>query len=133
MNLILDTHVVLWWQAGGQRLSRTALRSLDRADGILMRPRTCREIATLHRLGRVRLDRDPMTWVRDLLGNERVGDAPLSSEAATWAGGLDPTFPGDPIDRLLYATARDLRIPLVSKDERLREFAHATREVEVLW
>jgi PIN domain nuclease of toxin-antitoxin system len=90
-------------------------------------------VATLHRLGRLVLDREPSIWMRDVLGMDRLALAPLTPEAATWAGSLDETFPGDPIDRLLYATARDLRLPLVSKDERLRAFAARKRDVQIIW
>ena len=54
-------------------------------------------------------------------------------KAATWAGQLDDTFPGDTVDRLLYATARDLRVPLVTKDEVMRSYAAAARDVTVIW
>ncbi len=64
---------------------------------------------------------------------DRVVEAALTTEAAALAGGLPTHFPGDPIDRLLYATARDHRVPLVTKDERLRGFARSTRDVEVVW
>jgi PIN domain nuclease of toxin-antitoxin system len=133
VSVLLDTHVLLWWQAGGERLSQAADRAIDLADAILISPLSCWEVATLHRLGRVRLDRDPVSWVRDLLQGERIATAGLSPEAATWAGDLGPSFPGDPIDRLLYATARDHRVAFVSKDERLRAFASTTREVDVVW
>lgn len=133
MTVLLDTHVVLWWQAGGVRLSHAAVAAIEKADAILVSPLTCWEITTLHRLGRIELDREPTTWVRDLLRSDRIASAPLSSEAGAWAGALDDTFPGDPIDRLLYATARDHRIPLISKDERLRAFAIAAAEVVVIW
>lgn len=71
--------------------------------------------------------------MRDILRLDRLSLAALTPEAATWAGTLDETFPGDPIDRLLYATARDFRIPLISKDERLRAFAARTGDVQIIW
>ncbi len=130
MRILLDTHVVLWWQAGAERLSPAASRAIDAADEILISPLTCWEIATLHRLGRFELDRDPMQWVRDLLDGDRITTAQLTPEAAAWAGLLADSFPGDPIDRLLYGTAWDLRVPLVSKDDRLRAAAGSVR---VIW
>lgn len=133
MSVLLDTHVVLWWQAGGERLSHRAAAAIETADVILVSPLTAWEIATLHRRGRVELDRDPMTWVRDLVRADRMAGAPLSAEAAAWAGTLDDAFPGDPIDRLLYATARDLRVSLISKDERLRDYAMSAGDVRVVW
>lgn len=65
--------------------------------------------------------------------SDRLGAAPLSIEAAAWAGILPATFPGDAIDRLLYATARDLRVPFVTKDERIRSYARAGRDIQVIW
>jgi PIN domain nuclease of toxin-antitoxin system len=53
--------------------------------------------------------------------------------ATIWAGSeLGGDFPGDPADRLIYATARSLRVPLVTKDERVRRFARGG-DVRVVW
>jgi PIN domain nuclease of toxin-antitoxin system len=133
MKALLDTHVVLWWQAGGKRLSRAATRVINGSDELLVSPLTCWEITTLARLGRVRLDRDAVSWIQAFLRSDRVGAAPLTPEGAAWAGQLPDSFPGDPIDRLLYATARDQRVPFVTKDRRLHAFARTTREVDVIW
>lgn len=94
---------------------------------------SCWEVATLHRLGRLELDRDPGLWVRDLFASERIRGVDLSPEAAMWAGGLVAGFSGDPIDRLLYAMARDHRVPLVSKDANIRAFAAEDGGVTVIW
>ena len=133
MTPLLDTHVVVWWQAGGDRLSRDARQSIAAAAGLLVSPLSWWEVATLERLGRLDLDRAATIWVRDLLEDPRIATAPLSPEAAVWAGTLGTDFPGDPIDRLIYATARDLRVPLISKDERLHGYAQDRGEVDVLW
>lgn len=131
--MLLDTHALLWWQAGGDRLSRPATAAIDTAPTVLISPLSCWEVAALHRLGRIEIDRDPAAWVADLLRTDRLALADLTAEAAMWAGELDDQFPGDPIDRLLYATARDLRVPFVTKDEALRQFATAARDVTVIW
>lgn len=134
MSLLLDTHVVLWWLAGGERLSKAAASAIETADHLLVSPLSCWEIATLERAGRLHLDRDALDWVRDLMATPRIDPAPLSAAAAAWGGTIDGArFPGDPTDRLLYATARDLRVPLVSKDERLRAYAQAAGDVTVIW
>ena len=133
MTILLDTHVVLWWQAGGERLSTGARRAIDDADAILVSPLSLWEIATLERRGRLALDRDPMTWSRDLLRGSRMDVAQTDPVAAAWAGTLSDAFPGDSIDRLLYATARDLRVPFVTKDELMRAYAAAAGDVVVIW
>jgi PIN domain nuclease of toxin-antitoxin system len=133
MSVLMDTHVLLWWQAGGDRLSRDAVSAVERADSIYISPLTFWEVATLRRLGRIELDRDTGTWVHELLRTPKVTIAHLSPEAAAWAGQLPGRFPGDPIDRLLYATSRDLRVPFLSKDDGLRAFATSSGEIEVVW
>jgi len=133
MSVLLDTHVLLWWKGDPARLSRLARRTLARELPVLVSPVSFWEIATLLRLGRVELDRDLYAWMSDLLAEE-IDLAPLSAEAAADAGSWPgDEFPGDPADRLIYATARDLRVPLLSKDERMIASAHARGDVSVIW
>ena len=133
MAVLLDTHALVWWQAGGDRLSAPARRAIDEADALLVSPLSSWEVATLARLGRIVLDREASLWVRDLHQVERITEAALTPEAAAWAGALADDFPGDPIDRLLYATARDLRVPFLTKDERLHAYAARADDVRIVW
>ncbi|MGH8897729.1 MAG: type II toxin-antitoxin system VapC family toxin [Egibacteraceae bacterium] len=132
--ILLDTHVVLWWQAGGDRLSRRAARELAKADAILISPISCWEVATLLAKGRIGLDRDIYTWIRDLFNVERITSASLSPQAAVGAALLGQKgFHGDPADRFLYATARELSVPLMTKDEQIREFADRSGDLQTVW
>ena len=130
--ILLDTHAVLWWQAGGERLSARVAREIARADAVFVSPVSCWEVATLLRLGRISLDRELALWVRDLFAQEQVSVAPLSPEAAAYAGSMGD-FHGDPADRLLYATARELVAPLATKDSRIRSYASSRRGVRTIW
>jgi len=133
LSALLDTHAVLWWKGDERRLSRRALRAIEDSGPLLLSPISIWEISTLLRLGRIELDRDLFTWVRDLLDGA-VEIASLSAAAAAEAGRWTAEeFHGDPADRLIYATALDLRVPLVSKDRRLHDFAAARGDVRVLW
>lgn len=132
--ILLDTHVLLWWQAGGRRLSQRAAREITKADTILISPISCWEVATLLVKGRIALDRDVYAWIRDLLAQERLEPAPLSPQAAVGAALLGQAgFPGDPADRFLYATARELVVPLVTKDSAIRQYARTTKDVRTIW
>ena len=134
MTPLLDTHVLLWWLSGGERLSAAAAAAIDAAERILVSPISCWEVGMLARSGRIRLDRPIAIWIARIFDDRRSGVAQLSPEAAGWAGALDDArFPGDPADRLIYATAMENRVPLVSKDERLREYAAVAGDVHVLW
>lgn len=132
--ILLDTHVILWWQAGGERLSATARRAIAAADDILVSPVSCWEIAFLATKGRVELDRDPSVWVQDFLHADRVAVADLTPTAAVAAARLPATgFPGDPADAFLYSTARERDVPFLSKDERIRGYARGARDLRVVW
>lgn len=131
--ILLDTHVILWWQAGGDRLSARAAREIARAETVLVSPVSCWEIATLARKGRIALDRALHAWVRDLFAAEQVQVASLSPEAAATAGNLGEVLGGDPADRLLWATASDLLVPLVTKDRAMHAFAGEAGGVRVVW
>ncbi|MGH8874116.1 MAG: PIN domain-containing protein [Acidimicrobiia bacterium] len=52
-------------------------------------------------------------------------------EAGWYLGsrGLHP----DPVDRMLYATAHHLNVPLVTKDRRLQKLAATAGDVRVIW
>ncbi len=130
--MLLDTHVLLWWRADGARLSAAARRAIARADSVHISPVAIWEVATLLRRGRVALDRPLAVWVDDLLAEEGVEVAPLSPAAGALAGSYEQLH-GDPGDRLLAATAQDLAMPLVTKDQRLIDFGRATGSIRTIW
>jgi PIN domain nuclease of toxin-antitoxin system len=132
--ILLDTHVLLWWQADGHRLSTAARPAIDSADSILVSPISCWEVGLLASKGRIELDRDAMVWVQDFLETDRVALAELTATAAVAASRLaSDGFPGDPADGFLYATARERDVPLVTKDPRLRGHARERRDLRVIW
>ncbi len=98
-----------------------------------MSPASCWEIALLQQRGRLRLDRPLFDWIVDVLAEDRVEQAPLTPHAAAAAGLLGAAFPGDPADRFLYSTARELTVPFVTKDGAIRDYARETKEVRTIW
>ena len=130
--VVLDTHALLWWQAASNRLSRAARQRIERSDAVLLSPISCWEIAMLVEKERVLLDRPVSVWINDLLATSITEIADLTPMIAVAAGQLND-FHGDPADRIIYATAAAHQLPLVSKDNRLRTFAKADRNVAVVW
>ena len=132
--ILLDTHALLWWQADGSRLSREAARAIERAESILVSPVSFWEIGLLEAKGRIRLDRDPFEWVQAVLRDDRLSAAALSPSAAMVAGRLPGDgFEGDPADAMLYATAMQERVALVTKDQRMRLFAAGRKDIRTIW
>lgn len=127
--ILLDTHAWMWWVGLPERLSAPARRAIEEAEAIGVSPLSCYEVALLANRGRVQLDPDAGTWLRRALAAEGTFVADLHPAATVRAATLGPEFPGDPIDRMLYATAVELGARFVTRDERLR----AADPVRTLW
>ena len=135
MRILLDTHALLWWQAKSKRLSRRAAAEIRRADRILVSAVTCWEVATLLAQGRFTLDRTIDEWLEDMEADPAIELVPLQPRAAVRALELAQAgFHGDPADRLIYATAAEQMVALLTADERIRSFAeHGRPAVRVVW
>ena len=121
--IVLDTHAWLWWLAEPSRLSRAARRAIDEAETIGVSTISAWEMTMLVLRRRITLDREVSAWVGQALAPARVTALPPSAEIAVAAGQLDSDrFPGDPADRLIYATARASRARLVTRDDAIRRF-----------
>jgi PIN domain nuclease of toxin-antitoxin system len=125
--IVLDTHAWLWWCTAEERLSDTAREAIERAPEIGVSTLSAWEIAMLVARNRISLDRDVSLWVGQALANTRVQSLAPSPAVAVAAGLLDAqSFPGDPADRLIYATARAVGATLVTRDEAIRAFDPAS-------
>jgi PIN domain nuclease of toxin-antitoxin system len=121
--ILLDTHVLVWLAAERERLSATALETIESEPERAICQASVQELAYLAARGRLAMDRAVNTWVADALSI--LGAHALSATVSTSirAGSLDPQeFLGDPIDRLIYATAVEHDARLVTADKRLRRF-----------
>ena len=120
--IVLDTHAWLWWVSDPSKLGRASRRELGRAARIGV-PAICSlEVAVSAARGRVSLDRPPLDWLHDALALPRVEALALTPAIAVKAAELPQSFPGDPADRMITATAILHAAVLVTKDERIRAF-----------
>lgn len=131
--ILLDTHALLWWTAGDQKLSARAAKAIARAKQVMVSPVSFWEIGVLAQRGRIRLLPDVFEWIDLVLSQPEIDVATPTPVIGASAALLGGQFPADPSDRWLYATAKDLAIPFVSKDEKIRRFAADTRDVKVIW
>ena len=121
-TVLLDTHVVHWWSAEPERLSRAATDELMGADELAIAAISWFELAWLARHERITLAIPVRSWLEGLATAVRtVGITPAIAETAV---ALPSSFPGDPADRLIFATAVEHGWRLVTKDRSLREHLH---------
>ena len=120
--ILLDTHVLYWAAAEPRRLSRRAVRVIEKAaptGGIFVSSVTLYELAGMVRRGQVRAPGPPQTAVEKIVQAVRAGIHDITPEVAVLAQYFPDDFPHDPMDRLIAATARAWGISLVTRDERM--------------
>lgn len=132
--IVIDTHVVVWWANGDfDKLSNLAKKSLASAEkldgGILVSAISAWEIAILVGKGRMSLAMELEDWLNNVETLPGIRFLPIDRHIATQSTRLPGSFHQDPADRIIVATARRLNLPLVTADERIREYAH----VRTIW
>jgi PIN domain nuclease of toxin-antitoxin system len=117
-TVLLDSHVVQWWSAEPERLSDAATETLAAADQLAVAAISWFELAWLAAHERIIVTIPVRSWLEQLAdGLQTLGVTPA---VAATAVSLPSSFPGDPVDRLVYATAVEHGCLLVTKDRRLR-------------
>ncbi len=128
-TIILDSHVVHWWSAEPERVSRTATKALNQADELAVAAISWFELAWLAEHERIVVTIPIRSWLERL--STQIRTLPLTPAVAATAVSLPSPFPGDPADRLIYATAIEHGYRLVTKDGKLR--AHRYPRPVTLW
>lgn len=131
--ILLDTHAILWLDAGIE-LSADARERIEQersTGGLLISTVSAWEIGTLVRKGRIRLDLEPLAWMQRFLAAAGLRCLPLSLDAALGASSLPEPLHNDPADRMLIATARELGVPLMTRDRLIHEYAATSGTIRV--
>lgn len=125
--MLLDTCAAIW-VGNRDRIAPAALQAIRAAAArieLLVSPVTGWEIglATTRRGNPLILLPTPQAWLADLLARPGVRLTPLEPHVALSASYLPGLLHGDPADRLLIASARELGVPLVTRDRRILDYA----------
>jgi PIN domain nuclease of toxin-antitoxin system len=118
MEVLLDTHTLMWWMVDPSRLSKAAAATLaDTNNRILVSAVVAWELAIKINAGKIQ----PSSLLLGLDGafaTQTFAELPISLEHAVKAG-LLPLQHRDPFDRLLVSQALVLGLPIVSADRSL--------------
>ena len=116
MNLLLDTHIFIWWDSDPERLHPATRAMLMNPDhGLLVSVASLWEIQIKQMLGKLTL-RLPLA---DIITHQQTVNGIMMlpiTEQHIYALDSLPPIHKDPFDRLLIAQARIEQIPLVTID-----------------
>jgi PIN domain nuclease of toxin-antitoxin system len=116
LQLLLDTHALLWWLAGDEQLSQPAKTAIaDEDNPIFVSAASVWEIATKHRLGKLPGASVLVADFAAAIHSQGFVDLPISVGHAQAAGAL-PGPHRDPFDRMLIAQAMLDDLALVSNE-----------------
>lgn len=121
MRLLLDTHVLIWWDEG-RRLVPEAHRAIEEAEEVFVSAASAWEIAIKITLGRLR----PSRTVEAAVADSGFVELPVSFRHTARVETLPPHH-RDPFDRLLAAQAEMEGLALVTRDSAFEPYG-----VEVL-
>lgn len=125
-GLVIDTHVWLWLESEPDRLgepARTRIEQAARAGKLWVSVMSVWEIGMLVAKDRIRLSMPVDEWVRQASATPGMQMLGVIPEIALESTRLPDAPHGDPVDRLLMASARLHNLTLVTADEKILAYA----------
>jgi PIN domain nuclease of toxin-antitoxin system len=128
VDLLLDTHALIWMSSQPQRLSPTAAVLLENENNAVFASMVSFwEMAIKISLGKLDLGTDWMERLQGFMQDNAVSNLPMRPHHCTALASL-PFHHRDPFDRMLIAQAQGEKLALVSRDGGFGEY-----DVEVVW
>jgi PIN domain nuclease of toxin-antitoxin system len=118
MRLLLDSHVLLWWLDGAERLSGEAVTAIGSSDNdVLVSAASLWELMIKQSIGKLKVEGD----LRQHAKEQWFHELPVTGRHAAEVAFL-PWHHGDPFDRMLVAQARCEGLTLVTVDHAVQEY-----------
>ena len=128
--IFLDTHVVVWLAFEPDKLSKRAkeaVRAARRQGGLAIAGITLVELAWLAEKGRIETTLGVESFVR--LCASKMTVLPITPQIAARAVSFSDSYPKDPQDRLIGATALVEGLQLVTHERQIRK----SNMIPVIW
>jgi PIN domain nuclease of toxin-antitoxin system len=129
--ILLDTHIVLWLTLESRALTRKSTELLAEArrqeETVAIASITLIETARLIAHGRIVIKISLDAYMAEL--EARFTVLPITAAIAAATTRLPPSYPRDPADRIIAATALVHGATLITADQRIRK----AKAVRTLW
>ena len=129
--ILLDTHVVIWLALQPAKISKKARASIENSrrsgEALALSDISLLEIAIAESKGRIKLNTSVETFLAEI--EARFVVLPITGRICVRALGLPPSYPKDPADRVIAATALVEGFPLITADDNIRR----SKAVSTIW
>jgi len=130
--IVLDTHAWIWFVNDPRQLSAAARRAIKGAmskRSIYISTISAWEVALLAASGRIELTIDVQDWIAKSEALPFFSFVPVDNTIFLRSVFLPGPLHADPADRVIIATAIMKGIPIVTKDEKIRNYS----KVRSIW
>src|ERR1700730_13375411 len=125
-SVLLDTHILVWWGANPERLSKSQesllLEMERRREPAAISAITLREIAWMVACGSLEIAISLDAWMDEIESNPFLMIIPITPKVAAESVRLGADFPRDPADQMIVATARCHGLRLMTADGQIRRW-----------
>jgi PIN domain nuclease of toxin-antitoxin system len=122
MRILLDTHILLWFLAGDERLPAAWREEiLDPTVEVFLSVASVWEAVIKHRTGKLPLAEPPEVLFPRECAKQRITSLPIVEDTIRYLARL-PGHHRDPFDRILIAQALQHDLTLLSVDDDVRAY-----------
>lgn len=126
---LLDTCVLLWLAADQDSLSETVVEILrSHPSNLFISAISAFEIGVKSAKGKLELPLPVMRWFREAISHHGVEEIPVTSSIAL-SSTLLPPIHNDPGDRMIIATALQLKMTILTPDYNIRKYSG----LDIVW
>jgi PIN domain nuclease of toxin-antitoxin system len=123
LNLLLDTHALIWWLGGDEALSILAREAIaDAGNTVAVSAASAMEISTKFRLGKLGQAALLARNFEAIIRSQGFAELPITFRHAGAAGAMNIAHK-DPFDRLLIAQAQVEDMVLASNERLFDDYA----------
>jgi len=129
VTVLLDTHALIWYASGSDKLSTSAKEVIDEAEIVRVSAISAWEVGMLVQKERLKLTYEVDTWIQLTYSFPKLLWTNINPKIATLSTRLPGNFHGDPADRIITATAISFGDRLITADRNIRDYSH----VHTIW